>query len=143
MRESTATLMAENRIERGSMGIFDKPVQADGKLKDLEGFTFLLKDAKVRSGINTQYGVKDAVDLIVGIDGKEYVYSGFSAGIIAQVRNADDADFPLYATIEKIAVKNGTTLNLVPMQEGEGTPVEAPPPTELFPPDAGDDDIPF
>lgn len=123
------------------MSIFDKPVQADGQIRDMEGFVFTLVDAKIRPGISTQYGVKDAVDLTVEIDGQRYVYSGFSAGIVAQVRNADDADFPLTATIEKIAVKNGNTLNLVPVPEGEGTPLAAPEPAELFPP--GDDDIPF
>jgi len=133
----------EKDDRKGKMGIWDKPVQPDGKLRDLEGFTFEVTGAEIRANINTPYGVKDAVDIHVRIDGKDYLYGGFSAGIIAQVRNADEADFPFFATVEKIAVKNGTTLNLVPVKEGEGEPLVAPLPTELFPPDAEADDIPF
>jgi hypothetical protein len=141
--ESSAVHHGVNASGKGKMGIFDKPVQSDGKLKDLEGYTFKVTRAAIRSGVQTDYGVKDAVDVYVEVDGKSYVYSGFAKGIIAQVRNADEGDFPFYATMEKIQVKKGQTLNLVPMKEGEGTPLEAPLPDELFPDASGDDDIPF
>ena len=135
-----ADLIGGKIHRKGSvMGIWDKPVKADGKLNELEGFVFDVKAAAIRPNVHTQYGTKDAVDLTITVDGKDYTYSGFSAGIIAQVRNADDGDFPFRATVEKIAVKNGTTLNLVPA-EGQETTLEAPAPDELFP---ADDDIPF
>jgi len=133
-------LIAGNSNRKGSMGIWDKPVKADGKLNELEGFVFEVKSAAIRPNVHTQYGTKDALDLVVTIDGKDYTYSGFSAGIIAQVRNADDGDFPFRATVEKIAVKNGTTLNLVPAGDDVELTLEAPAPEELFP---ADDDIPF
>jgi hypothetical protein len=126
------------------LSIWDKPVLSDGKIGDMEGFTFKVVSAALRHGIITQYGEKTAVDIVVEIDGENYTFSGFNAGIVVQVMNASPDDFPFFATVESLPVKNGTTLQLVPVAEGDGDPLVAPerePQSELVP--AGDDDIPF
>lgn len=129
-----------NRVKIGgtTLGIWDKPVTFDGEIKDLVGYTFMVVAASLRE-VDTVWGTKPAVDLTVDIDGETFCYSGFSAGIVAQVKNSVPEDFPLVARIESVKVKNGNTLQLVPSQDARDLP--KPVSEEELP--ATDDDIPF
>lgn len=136
-----SVILSVGNIPRPSL--WDKPTVADGTLKDLRGKVFKMIGARLRA-VTTVYGDKNAVDIVVEIDGERFTYSGFSAGIQAQLRSASNGDFPTFATVEEIAVKNGVTMSLVPVREGEGDPLTAPErdeQTQLAA--ATDDDLPF
>lgn len=136
-----ATITSVGDVPRPSL--WEKPSTRDGDLKELHGTTFRLVGARLRL-VNTIYGEKSAVDLVVDIDGEKFTYSGFSAGIAAQIRSAQDRDFPTFATVESIAVPNGTTTTLVPRAEGDGDPPVKPERDEdASLPLAADEDIPF
>lgn len=70
---------------------------------------FVLLDASVREGVATQYGPRDAVDLVVATTepGVTRLVSGFAAGIVGQVKRKGDGDLPAIAAI-------------VPQQTGRG-----------------------
>jgi hypothetical protein len=121
------------RKEVKTVGLFDKPAKADGSIKELaERGSFYLVGVGIRENVQTMYGPADAIDLTVhDPDGQERVYSGFSAGLLHQVRNAADGDLPAWVAIEKVDIGGGKhTLNFVPAEAGT-----------LFDPDEGD--IPF
>ena len=112
------------------MSIWDKPNQADGSIKDLTA-PFQLISVATRE-VKTRYGINTAVDLTVRTESGDKVYSGFSAGIAAQIARSVAADFPCWARIETVPLSGGrSTTQLVPEQE------------QIPLPNAGDDDIPF
>ena len=115
------------------MGLFDdiKPIS------DLpDGKPFLLLNYRVQNK-DTVYGVKDQFVLTVAWDedGLVELFSGYSAGVLAQLGNANRSDFPVWVKLETTsgtAGKSGTR-KLVPSDKGDAIPVQA----------ALDDDIPF
>ena len=124
------------------MGLFDKPQFADGSIRELHGVAFTLVGADVRE-VTTKYGDRQALDLKVEIDGELFTYSGFSAGILQQVNNAEETDYPVVCTVETIDLKNGNhTTGLRPVTEGEDLPELAKPSGEPALATT-DDDIPF
>jgi hypothetical protein len=135
-----STITSVGDVPRPSL--WEKPSVRDADLKELHGTTFKLIGGRLRN-VTTIYGEKSAVDLVVEIEGEKFTYSGFSAGIAAQLRSAQDRDFPTFATIESIAVPNGTTTTLAPRAEGDGDPPVKPERDDVSLPLAADDDIPF
>jgi hypothetical protein len=72
---------------------------------------FVLVDASVREGVATQYGPRDAVDLVVATTepGVTRLVSGFAAGIVGQVKRKADGDLPAVATIVQQQTGRGAT----------------------------------
>lgn len=106
--------------EKTEMGIFDKPhVNADGKIQELVGLPIYLLRVETRD-VDTMYGPGIALDMIIQTDkdGEEKCFSGFSAGILRQVRDAEEGDFPVWCRVEKKELRGGkSTLILVPESE--------------------------
>jgi hypothetical protein len=124
------------------MGLFDKPQFADGSIRELHDVAFELVGADTRE-VTTKFGDRQAIDLKVRIENELYTYSGFSAGILQQITNADEGDYPVVCTVETIPLKNGNhTTGLRPVGEGEDIPFAVAPFGE---PQLAttDDDIPF
>lgn len=126
------------------MGLFDKPQFADGSLKELQDVAFVLVGASTRD-VNTKFGERTALDLKVEILGEVYTYSGFSAGILQQINNSDESDYPTRCTIETVPLKNGNhTTQLVPLaDEDDALPNVEPPATIANSAPEAEDDIPF
>jgi hypothetical protein len=102
------------------MGLFDKPTgNADGKIRELENLPIYLLRVETRD-VDTMYGPGTALDLYIKTDenGTEKIYSGFAAGILRQVRDAEEGDFPVWCRIEEKELRGGkSTLILVPCEE--------------------------
>lgn len=103
------------------MGLFDKPGDlADGKLKEIVGLPVFITKIETRD-VNTMYGPGTALDVYIQTDkdgetGR--MYSGFAAGILRQVRDSDEGDFPVWAVIREKPLADGkSTLILEPCQE--------------------------
>jgi len=111
------------------LGIFDKPQMRDGDLRDLVGTPLHIVGIGTRE-VTTIYGKNTAVDLHVEINGETKLYSGFSAGIQRQAKQATEDEFPLWAMIVDLPLGNGkSTTELVPCEPGQSV--------------VADDDIPF
>ena len=119
------------------MGLFDKPQDsADGKIRELVGLPVFVQRIEARD-VSTMYGLGTALDIYILVDGKEKMYSGFAAGILRQVRDAGEGDFPVWARIEDKPLGDGkSTLILVPSSESEASQM-------TLGGNEGDDDIPF
>lgn len=76
-----------------------------------EAGQFVLVDANVREGVATQYGPRDAIDLVVATTepGVTRVVSGFAAGIVGQVKRKRDGDLPAIAAIVSQETGRGRT----------------------------------
>lgn len=125
-----------------------------------EAGTFVLVNATVREGVPTQYGPRDAVDLVVATVAPT-VYrtvSGFAAGIVGQVKRKGENDLPAVAKIVSQQTGRGATraLELIKQLEDTGASAiaaeAAAQPTQLRPFEtatngnghaAGHDDIPY
>ena len=102
------------------MGLFDKPTgNADGKIRELVGLPIFLLRIEQRE-VDTMYGPGVALDLYIKTDdgGAEKCYSGFSAGILRQARDAKEDDFPVWCKIVEKKLRGGKgTLVLEPCEE--------------------------
>lgn len=79
-----------------------------------EAGEFVLVDVKVREGIKTEFGPRDAADLYVQtIDPtKTRLFSGFSKGIAAQCSHVQPGNLPAVCRIVSQATPRGATLGL-------------------------------
>lgn len=75
---------------------------------------FVLLETHVREGITTQFGPRDAVDLIVqtGIAGETRLFSGFAAGIVGQAKRLEPGDLPAVCKVVARPTRKGTTRGL-------------------------------
>ena len=122
------------------MGLWDKP-DFGRNLKELyDGRPFRIISSAIRENVDTMYGKNDAIDLTVDsiagehLDGPQ-VFSGFSAGILQMVRQADQKkDYPVWVRITSKPIGDGkSTMVLTPVSDDDVAAIEA-----------GDsDDIPF
>jgi len=116
------------------MGLYDKPEYK--KIADIEdGIPFLLLDYTTKI-VDTRYGPKESFDIRLSFSKDEDPewYSGFSAGIISQLRNSSPDDFPTWAqlaTTEGKKGRSGTRIFEPAEEPGEQTSLLT------------DDDIPF
>ena len=76
-----------------------------------EAGEFVLLEARVREGVGTQYGPRDAVDLVVATTepGVTRMVSGFAAGIVGQVKRQQDGHLPAVARIVSQQTGRGAT----------------------------------
>jgi hypothetical protein len=116
------------------MGLYDKPKYK--KISEIENkIPFLLLDFRTKT-VDTRYGPKESFDLRISFDkdeDPEWV-SGFSAGILSQLRNSSPDDFPTWAkltTTEGKKGRSGTRIFEPAEDPGDGQQVLT------------DDDIPF
>lgn len=116
------------------MALYDKIEYK--RIADIEdGKPFLLLDYSIKK-VPTIYGEKDAFDIRIcwSTDEEPEWYSGFSAGVLSQLRNASPDDFPtwskLVTTEPKKKGRSGTRI-LEPASEDEAQQTLT------------DDDIPF
>lgn len=67
----------------------------------VEAGRFVLLDGRVRTGIKTEHGERDACDLYVSTteDGVVRIFSGFAAGIVGQLKRKGEGDLPAVVTI--------------------------------------------
>lgn len=102
------------------MGLWDKPgATQDGTLKELIGLPIHIQRIETRD-VDTMYGPGTALDVYILVGDAEKMYSGFSAGILAQVKQATEGDFPCWARIENKPLRgNKSTLVLVPTEAEE------------------------
>lgn len=106
------------------MALYDKIEYK--RIADIEdGTPFLLLDFSVKS-VPTRFGVKDAFDIRIcwSTDGEPEWYSGFSAGVLSQLRNSAPDDFPTWAclaTTEGKKGKSGTRILEPAFEPGEQT----------------------
>lgn len=116
------------------MGIFDKPQNgADGKIKELLNLPIYLLRVETRE-VDTMYGPRTALDMYIQTDenGTEKMFSGFAAGILRMVRDAEPGDFPVWCKVVEKELRGGkSTLILEPCSE------------QLSFASADTDDIPF
>jgi len=113
------------------MGLFEdiKPINdlPDGKAFYLLGYQIKRK--------STVYGEKDQFVLTVAWteDGTAEKFSGYSAGILAQLGNSDRSDFPAWVKLETTMGSAGRsgTRRFIPAEQEVNTQLSA------------DDDIPF
>jgi hypothetical protein len=116
------------------MALYDKIEYK--RIADIEdGTPFLLLDFSIKK-VPTRFGEKDAFDIRLSwsTDGEPEWYSGFSAGIISQLRNSAPDDFPTWAmldTTEGKSGKSGTRIFVPASENAEGQQTLT------------DDDIPF
>ena len=116
-----------------SMALYDKIEYK--RIADIEdGKPFLLLDFAIKK-VDTRYGQKDAFDLRLcwASDEEPEWYSGFSAGILSQLRNSSPDDFPTWASLETTEGKKGRSGTRILVPSGEGGEQMA----------LTDDDIPF
>lgn len=115
------------------MGLFDKPKVQDGTLKELIGIPINILGIETRD-VDTMYGPGTALDVRIKVGDGEKLYSGFAAGILRQARDAEEGDYPCWATIQEKPLRGGkSTLILVPSDESEAEQLTV----------GADDDIPF
>ena len=115
------------------MALYDKIEYK--RIADIEdGKAFLLLDFSIKK-VDTRFGQRDAFDIRIcwSTEDEPEWYSGFSAGVLSQLRNSSPEDFPTWACLETTEGKKGRsgTRILSPASEpGEQLPLT-------------DDDIPF
>lgn len=115
------------------MALYDKIEYK--RIADIEdGRAFLLLDFSIKK-VATRFGEKDAFDIRLcwATDEEPEWYSGFSAGVLSQLRNSAPDDFPTwacFATTEGKKGKSGTRILEPASEPGEQLPLT-------------DDDIPF
>lgn len=82
------------------MGLWDKPGSGTSLKELYGGRPFRLLGIEVRE-VETMYGPGNALDLTTdqGEGTESELYSGFSAGILAMARSAQDEDFPVWVRI--------------------------------------------
>lgn len=91
------------------------PAEIGEKLDQLEeAGPFVLVEAKIREGIKTEYGPRDAVDLRVQTidETKTRLFSGFAAGIVGQVSRMEAGNLPAVCRIVKTDTQRGATRGL-------------------------------
>ena len=117
------------------MGLFSSPAEGqDGKLRELVGVPICIDHFELRD-VNTMYGPGTAIDLYVKVGDSMKMYSGFSAGILRQLKDSKPEEFPVWAKIEDKPFRGGkSTMILVPSSESEVAEQLALP---------SEDDIPF
>lgn len=112
----------ETALPESGMWAPYEPVEIGEPLELLEqAGTFVLLVARVRKGVETQYGLRDAVDLEIATTetGTVRKVSGFAAGIVGQVGRMADGDLPVVARISGQATPRGTTKVLMLVQKLE------------------------
>lgn len=118
------------------MGLFDPIQERDYDLRDVMNQPLHILRAELRK-TNTVYGATEAIDLFIDVNGDEKYVSGFSKGIVRQIKQSNRRDFPVWAEIREKPLGNGkTTTELYPCAEG---PSQLP----LVAQEGSDDDIPF
>lgn len=142
---------AEEHVQQTGMWAPYVPPEIGEKLDELDKIgSFVLLEAKVREGVATEYGPRDAVDLRVATTeaGKARVFSGFAAGIVGQCKRIGAGDLPAVCRVIESTTGRGKTrglelIQLVPAGAdvaaiAKGQPVPIAP---IQP--AGGDDIPY
>lgn len=129
-----------------------EPPEIGEPLEELAKFgDFLLLAVKVREGIGTAYGARDAVDLAVQTteQGRTRMFSGFSAGVVGQAKRIEDGDLPAVCRIVETTASRGKTrgLELVRMVDAGAdlAAIARALPTQVLPiaPAGAGDDIPY
>lgn len=106
---------AEQHQQQSGMWAPYVPPEIGEKLDELDKIgPFVLLEAKVREGVATSYGPRDAVDLRVATTeaGKTRVFSGFSAGIVGQAKRITAGDLPAVCRIVETNHGRGATRGL-------------------------------
>lgn len=75
---------------------------------------FVLLAAKVREGVRTEYGPRDAVDLDVATTdaGVIRTFSGFSAGVVGMAKRVTPGDLPAVCRVIETTAGRGKTRGL-------------------------------
>jgi hypothetical protein len=113
----------EETMEQTGMWAPYEPTAIGEPLELLEeAGEFVLVEASVREGVSTQYGPRDAVDLVVGTiePGVTRLVSGFAAGIVGQAKRKLDGDLPAVVRIVPRQTGRGATRELDPIAEVDG-----------------------
>ena len=79
---------------------------------------FLLLEAKVRPNVRTEFGDRDAVDLVVATTepGVTRTFGGFAAGIVGQAKRQGPNDLPAVVRIIDTPTPRGQTKALEPVE---------------------------
>jgi len=99
----------------GGMWAPYEPPEIGEPLDTLENVpAFVLLGAKVREGVKTEYGPRDAVDLVVQTTTVDVtrLFSGFAAGVVGQAKRITAGDLPAVCRIVKMPTGRGETRGL-------------------------------
>lgn len=97
------------------MSMFD-PYEKGEPIATLDEITtFVLVDGKVRPKVQTEHGEREPVDLVVQTTeaGKTRTFSGFSAGIVGQMKRRSDGDLPAVVRIVESPTDKGNPTKIV------------------------------
>lgn len=142
---------AQPERSTGMWAPYDPP-EIGEKLDELDKVgPFVLLAVKVREGVSTQYGPRDAVDLTVATTETGVVrsFSGFAAGVVGMAKRVTDGDLPAVCRIVEKQQNRGATkglelIQLLPAGADIGAVAKAQPvPLAPIQPHADDDDIPY